>query len=44
MARARAAVFTRVFGRTAALIRVAFAAKNMRRFGSLRDLWVFLRG
>jgi Glycosyl transferase family 2 len=43
-ARARALVFARVFGRAAPLLRLAFAAKNFRRFGSWRDALVFLRG
>jgi hypothetical protein len=43
-ARARALVFARVFGRAAPLVRLAFAAKNLRRFGSWRDALVFLRG
>ena len=43
-ARARAAAITRVFGPAAAPMRLAFALKNGRRFGSLRDLWAFLRG
>ena len=43
-ARARAAVITRVFGPAAAPMRLAFALKNARRFASLRDAWVFLRG
>ena len=43
-ARARAAVIARVFGPAAAPMRLAFALKNARRFGSLRDLWAFLRG
>ena len=43
-ARARAAVITRVFGPAAAPMRLAFALKNARRFGGLRDLWAFLRG
>jgi hypothetical protein len=43
-ARARALVLSRVFGRAAPLVRLAFAAKNARRFGSPADLWAFLRG
>ena len=43
-ARARAAAITRVFGPAAAPMRLAFALKNARRFGGLRDLWAFLRG
>ncbi len=43
-ARARALVFARVFGRAAAPVRLAFALKNLRRFGSLADLRTFLRG
>ena len=38
-ARARALVFSRVFGRAAPAVRLAFALKNARRFGSLADLW-----
>ena len=34
-ARARAAVFTRVFGRTAPVARLAFVARSPRRFGSV---------
>ena len=44
VARARAAVITRVFGAAAPPMRLAFALKNHRRFGSRRDLWAFLRG
>jgi glycosyltransferase involved in cell wall biosynthesis len=43
-ARARAAVIARVFGPAAGPMRLAFALKNRRRFGSRRDLWAFLRG
>ena len=43
-ARARAAALGRGFGRQAPLARGAYALKNARRFGSLRDLFVFLRG
>ena len=43
-ARARAAVLGRVFGPWAPLMRLAFAAKNLRRFGSARDLGAFLAG
>jgi len=43
-ARARARVFVRVFGRAAPAVRLAFAAKNARRFGSWRDALAFLRG
>lgn len=43
-ARARAAVLARVFGGWAPLVRAGYAAKNARRFGSLRDLLTFLRG
>ena len=44
VARARAAVIARVFGAAAPPMRLAFALKNRRRFGSRRDLWAFLRG
>ena len=43
-ARARAGVIGRVFGVQAPLMRLAFAARNARRFASPRDLWAFLRG
>jgi len=43
-ARARAAALGRGFGRQAPLARAAYALKNARRFGSLGDLLVFLRG
>ena len=43
-ARARALVFSRVFGGAAAPVRLAFALKNFRRFARLADLGVFLRG
>ena len=43
-ARARALVFSRVFGRAAPLVRLAFAAKNARRFARWRDALAFLRG
>jgi hypothetical protein len=43
-ARARALVFSRIFGRTAPLVRLAFALKNRRRFASRQDLAAFLRG
>lgn len=43
-ARARALALTRGFGRIAPVARAAYALKNARRFGSLRDLLVFLRG
>lgn len=43
-ARARALVFSRVFGRAAPAVRLAFALKNARRFASLADLGTFLRG
>ncbi|HET9068794.1 MAG TPA: glycosyltransferase family A protein [Amaricoccus sp.] len=43
-ARARAAALGRGFGRQAPLARAAYALKNVRRFGSLGDLLVFLRG
>jgi hypothetical protein len=43
-ARARALVFARIFGRAAPAVRLAFAAKNARRFGSWRDALTFLRG
>lgn len=43
-ARARAAALTRGFGRQAPFARAAYALKNARRFGSMRDLLVFLRG
>ncbi len=43
-ARARALVFTRVFGRAAPAVRLAFALKNARRFARLADLATFLRG
>ena len=43
-ARARALVFSRVFGHAAPAVRLAFALKNVRRFSSLADLRAFLRG
>ena len=43
-ARARAAALGRGFGQQAPLARAAYALKNARRFGSLGDLLVFLRG
>ena len=43
-ARARALVFSRVFGPAAPAVRLAFALKNARRFASLADLRAFLRG
>jgi hypothetical protein len=43
-ARARALVFSRVFGRAAPVVRLAFALKNARRFAGLGDLAAFLRG
>lgn len=43
-ARARALVFTRIFGRAAPLVRLAFALKNRRRFAARADLAAFLRG
>ena len=43
-ARARALVFTRIFGRAAPAVRLAFALKNRRRFASRADLAAFLRG
>jgi len=43
-ARARALVFSRIFGRTAPLVRLAFALKNRRRFASRQVLAAFLRG
>lgn len=43
-ARARAAALGRGFGRQAPLARIAYALKNARRFGSLGDLLMFLRG
>lgn len=43
-ARARAAALGRGFGRQAPLARAAYALKNARRFGSMRDLMTFLRG
>lgn len=43
-AQARAAALGRGFGRQAPLARAAYALKNARRFSSLRDLLVFLRG
>lgn len=43
-ARARALVFARIFGRAAPVVRLAFAAKNARRFAGWRDALVFLRG
>jgi hypothetical protein len=43
-ARARALVFSRVFGRAAAPVRLAFALKNARRFARLADALAFLRG
>lgn len=43
-ARARALVFTRIFGPAAPALRLAFALKNARRFATLADLGAFLRG
>jgi Glycosyl transferase family 2 len=43
-ARARALVFSRIFGRAAPAVRFAFALKNARRFASLADLRTFLCG
>jgi Glycosyl transferase family 2 len=43
-ARARAAVFTRIFGPAAPLVRAGFALKNRRRFTRLTDFWRFVRG
>lgn len=44
MARARAAALRRGFGRQAPLALGAYALKNARRFGSMRDILAFLRG
>lgn len=44
VARARAAVIGRVFGSMAPVVRLAFAVKNLRRFGSRGDVRAFLLG
>jgi hypothetical protein len=44
VARARAAALRRGFGRQAPLALGAYALKNARRFGSMRDILAFLRG
>lgn len=43
-AQARAGVLARVFGPWTPLMRVAFAAKNFRRFETIEDLGIFLLG
>lgn len=42
--RARAAIFQRVFGDSAPLIRIAFYLKNLRKFGGLRNIVKFSIG
>lgn len=42
--RARAAVFARVFGPAAPLVRLGFGLKHRRRFGGARELFRFVRG
>lgn len=39
---ARAAIFTRVFGKTAWLVRLAFGIRRLRELGGLRKLWLFV--
>jgi glycosyltransferase involved in cell wall biosynthesis len=42
--KARAAVFDRVFGSKAPLIRFGFGLRRLNRLGSLKNLWLFIRG
>ena len=42
--RARAIIFTRVFGASAPLIRLAFGARRMKELGSLKNLILFTLG
>ena len=42
--KARAIIFTRVFGRLAPLIRLAFGARRLKELGSLKNFFLFVLG